>query len=179
MDKHSLSVAVAALGFAALFAPMSGFAYLAPEQVFGGQSLTLQPAPPTQREGEDVIQTQQERAAERRAAEQSTLTPVDAEPVDTFVPDNSPQPKGLLDQNATYERRQDRIANERSSGGPTIIIGGDSTVTDANGNVLHSGAPRVTATGPESVLAIAAMILAAVSTFAYAQIRARRAAFAV
>lgn len=178
MEKISFSVAFAALGIATLLAPVSGFAYLAPEQVFGGQSLTLQPAPPLEREGEEVIQQQQARQAEIRNAAQANLPSIHDEPVDTYVPDNSPQPKGLLDQNATYERRQDRIANERSSGGPTIIIGGDSTVTDANGNVLHSGAPRVTATGPESVLAIAAMILAAVSTFAYAQIRARRMAFA-
>lgn len=177
MDKHFLSVALATFGIVALFAPATGSAYLAPEQVFGGQSLTLQPAPPTEREGEAVIQTQQQRQAEVRAAEQAQLPSVQADPVDTYVPDNSPQPKGLLDQNATYERRQERIASEQSSG-PTIIIGGDSVVTDANGNVLHSGAPRVTATGPESVLAIAAMILAAVSTFAYAQIRARRMAFA-
>jgi hypothetical protein len=178
MEKISFSVAFAALGIATLLAPVSGFAYLAPEQVFGGQSLTLQPAPPTEREGEAVIQTQQQRQAEVRAAEQSQLQSIQADPIDTYVPDNSPQPKGLLDQDATYERRQERIANERSSGGPTIIIGGDSVVTDANGNVLHSGAPRVTATGPESVLAIAAMILAACSTFAYAQIRARRMVFA-
>ncbi len=178
MDKHFLSVALATFGIVALFAPATGSAYLAPEQVFGGQSLTLQPAPPTEREGEAVIQTQQQRQAEVRAAEQAQLPSVQADPVDTYVPDNSPQPKGLLDQDATYERRQERIANERSTGGPTIIIGGDSVVTDANGNVLHSGAPRVTATGPESVLAIAAMILAAVSTFTYAQIRARRMAFA-
>jgi len=178
MDKKFLSVAFAALGIAATLAPVSGFAYLAPEQVFGGQSLTLKPAPPLQREGDGVIEQQQARQAQIRNEAQANLPSIQAEPVDTFVPDNSPQPKGLLDQNATYDRRQDRMDNERSSG-PTIIIGGDSTVTDANGNVLHSGAPRVTATGPESVLAIAAMILAAVSTFAYAQIRARRMAFAV
>jgi len=178
MNKNIFSIALAVLGVATALAPMSALAYLAPEQVFGGQSLTLQPAPPTQREGEEVIQQQQQRAAERRAEEQSQLQPVDAEPVDTYVPDNSPQPRDLFDQNATYDRRQERIENERSTGGPTIIIGGDSTITDGNGNVLHSGAPRVTATGPESMLAIAAMLLAGVSTFLYAQIRARRMALA-
>ncbi|MBP7114071.1 MAG: hypothetical protein KBA40_01310 [Candidatus Peribacteraceae bacterium] len=176
MNKNILSVALAVLGIATALAPVSALAYLSPEQVFGSQSLTLQPAPPTQREGEQVIEQQQQRAAERRAAEHSQLQPVDAEPVDTYVPDTSAQPLDLFDQNATYERRQERIDNERSTGGPTIIIGGDSTITDSNGNVLHSGAPRVTATGPESMLAFATMLLAGVSTFLYAQIRARRMA---
>lgn len=178
MNKNILSVALAVLGITTVLAPVSALAYLSPEQVFGGQSLTLQPAPPLQREGEQVIEEQQRRAAERRAEEQSQLQPVDAEPVDTYVPDNSPQSLELFDQNATYERRQERIENERYTGGPTIIIGGDNVVTDAQGNVLHSGAPRVTATGPESMLAIAAMLLAGVSTFMYAQIRARRMALA-
>lgn len=174
MDKKFLSAALATIGIAAVLAPASGFAYLAPEQVFGGQSLTLQPAPPTQREGDVIAEQQARAAAERRAAEQSVLRPVDAEPIDTYVPDrSSPQPKGLLDEAATYERRMERIDEERSSG-PTIIIGGDTTVTDANGNVLHSGAPRVTATGPASLLALAVMLLAAVSTFAYSGVQSRQ-----
>lgn len=172
MDKKILSVTLAVFGIASILAPASGFAYLAPEQVFGGQSLTLRPAPPTQREGKDVIAAQQARAAEARAAAQADLQPVDAEPIDTYVPDTSPQPKGLLDESATYDRRMERIENEKSSG-PTIIIGGDATVRDGNGNILHSGAPRVTATGPASVLALAVMLLAAVSTVAYSGLRSR------
>ncbi len=174
MNKNILSIALSVLAVGATFTPAVGLAYLAPEQVFGGQSLTLKPAPPLQREGEAVVQAQQERQAAIRAAEQSKLTSTQAEPVDTFVPDNSPQPLNRLDQNTVYQLRQERIANDKSSGGPTIIIGGDSTVRDGNGNVLHSGAPRVTATGPASVLAFAAMLLAALSTFAFAQIRSRR-----
>ena len=170
MNKHFLSAALAVFGIVASFVPMSGFAYLSPDDVFS------QLAPPTQREGDEIVRQRQEEAAERRAQEQATMRPAASEPqpVDTFVPEDTSQPKGLLDENATYERRQERIANEKSAGGPTIIITGDRTVTDSNGNVLHSGAPRVTATGPESVLAFAAIILAAFSTFLYAQIRARR-----
>ncbi len=176
MNKNFLFAALVVIAVAATLAPASGFAYLAPEQVFGGQSLTL--VPPTQREGAAVVAERQARAAEARAAEQSKLKPVDAAPVsvDTFVPNNSPQPLGLLDQNATYERRQERIQNERSSG-PTIIIGGDATVTDGNGFVLHTGAPRVTSTGPESFLAFGLMLLAAVSTVAYSGFRSRRFAW--
>lgn len=171
MHKHFLSTAFAVLGIVAAVAPVSSFAYIDPATAFGNT------APPLQREGESVVEQQQRRAAERRAAEQAQLKPVDAEPVDTYVPEAAPsEPRGLLDQDATYERRQERIAEEKSSGAPTIIIGNNATVTDANGNVLHSGAPRVTSTGPESVLAVAAMLLAVVTTFGYAHIRTRRLA---
>ncbi len=169
MNKIFLSVILAVSGFTAVVAPMSGYAYLSPEQVFGN-------APPTQREGEDVVTIQQQRASSSRAAEQrSRLRSNQADPIDTYVPDTSPQPRGLLDENASYERRLERISEEKSSG-PTIVIA-DGTVTDGNGNVLHSGAPRVTATGPESILALTAMILAGICTFLYAQLRARRMIF--
>lgn len=169
MHKHFLSAAFAVLGIVSTVAPMSGFAYIDPATAFGNA------APPTQREGEAVVAAQQQRAAERRAEEQSQLQSIDdePEPVDSYVVETGPEPRGLLDEDATYARRQERM-EENVTGGPTIIIGGNATVTDANGNVLHSGAPLVTSTGPESVLAIAAMILAGISTFAYASIRNRR-----
>lgn len=167
LSRAALAVASCAIALA----PVSAFAYLSPEQVFGDTN-TATYAPPTQREGEDVIEQQQREAAERRAAEQQALQPDYAEPVDTYVPDNAPEPKGLFDQEAQYERRQDRI-EESHGAAPTIIIGGDGTVVDSNGNVLHSGAPRVASTGPESVLAIAAMILAGACTYGYMSYRSR------
>lgn len=179
MVKHSPSI-IAASAVAVALMPMTAFAYLSPEQVFGGQSMTLDrtdgttyQAPPQQREGEAVIQNQQQNSAALRSAAQSSLQPTYAEPEDNYVPEKQDTSRGLLDQNATYERRMDRMAEE-SSGGPTIIIGGDGTVIDSEGNVLHSGAPLVTATGPESVLAVAAMILAAICTMSYAWMRERQ-----
>ncbi len=150
---------------ASLLMPLTTFAYLTPDQVFGGSStITAPPAPPTQREGDAVVQQQQQQAAERREAVQHQLVPNYAVPVDTYVPPQTASSKGLFDQNAQYELRQDRIADEKAST-PTIIIG-DS--------VLHSGAPRVSDTGPATVLGGIAMMLAAGSTFAFAQLRTKR-----
>lgn len=164
-----------------LLVPATSFAYLSPEQVFGGQSLTInrtdptnQPPPPQQREGESVIEQQQLNSAAQRNAAQQSLQSIDDMPVDTYTPPvSTAEPLGLFDQNAQYEKRQDRL-QDAQNGGPTIIIGADGAVIDANGNVLHSGAPRVTATGPESILTIIAMFLAACSTFAYAYVKRRR-----
>lgn len=144
--------------------PTVTFAYLSPEQVFGGQV----PAPPTQREGDAVVQQQQQAAAERRAAEQQALESNQADPQDDYVPPaQQSESLGLFDDAAQYERRQERI-NDNNSNGPTIIIGGNGTVVDSNGNVLHSGAPLVTSTGPESYLALAVLVLAGFSTIGYA-----------
>lgn len=180
MEKYTSSFVTGSLALMLVMAPASAFAYLSPEQVFGGQSLTLDrtdattyQAPPQQREGDAVIQSQQQNSSNLRSAAQSSLQPNYAEPVDTYVPPTQSSSLGLFDQNATYEKRMDRIQQDRASG-PTIVIGGDGTVIDSNGNVLHSGAPRVTATGPESILTFAAMILAGISTLAYAAIRHRR-----
>lgn len=172
------------IAVALAIAPMSGFAYLTPEQVFGDSGDTFdqtdpstRPAPPLQREGEAVIQEQQRRSAEQRAAAQSTLRPVDAEPLDTEEPsptiEKEPQePRGLFNDDTQYQLRQERKAASET-GGPTIVIRTDGTVVDAGGNVLHSGAPKMSGTGPESVLAFAALIIAAFSTFISARIRAR------
>ncbi len=144
--------------------PTMTFAYLSPEQVFGGQV----PAPPTQREGEAVVEEQQQNAALRRAAEQQDLRSTQADPQDDYVPPTQEaQSLGLFDNDTQYERRQERL-NENDSSGPTIIIGGNGSVVDSHGNVLHSGAPLVTSTGPESVMALAVLILAGVSTIGYA-----------
>ena len=61
-----------------------------------------------------------------------------------------------------------------AKGGPTIVVAGDGMVVDSKGNVLHSGAPLVTSTGPASLLALAVMILAGICTFGYVTFSARR-----
>lgn len=185
MEKLSASL-FGALVSISLLAPFTLHAYLSPGQVFGDSSgaahgaagENLQP-PPTQREGEAVVIQQQQQAAEQRQEAQQELIPVDAPPVDTYVPPEQPaESKGLFDQNAQYELRQERIEEERAQA-PTIIIGGDTEVRDSNGNVLHSGAPRTSSTGPASVLGGIALLLAAVCTFAYSHYRSRYSPVAV
>lgn len=148
---------------------MSAFAYLSPEQVFGGSSLTLQPAPPTQREGSDVVAARQQDAAARRAEEQKTLRPEGTPPEPVPLP-HEPSPRHLLDDKTQYDLRMQRM-KESSSATPVIIVGPHGEVLDSRGNVLKSGAPLVTSTGPESVIAAILLVLAALSTFAYVQIR--------
>lgn len=176
-------------GIALAFAPMSGLAYLTPEQVFGDSGDTFdqtdpstRPAPPLQRDGDAVVQEQQRRSAEQRAAAQAELQPEGVEPVSmeeepTLTTTEEQEPRGLFDEDTQYQLRQERAAASQT-GGPTIIIRTDGTVTDASGNVLHSGAPEMSGTGPESVLAFSALIIAAFSTFISAQIRARTLALA-
>ncbi len=168
LSVFSLNVALAA----SLLMPVTTYAYLTPDQVFGGGESTSVPPPPTQREGESVVAAQQQAAATQRQTAQQALVPVDADPVDTYVPSAQASSKGLFDQNAQYDLRQERKSENATA--PTIIIGGNAEVRDSNGNVLHSGAPLVTSTGPASILAGISMMLAAVCTFAFAQIRSRR-----
>ncbi len=207
-NPHSMEKMLPAVGASVLLTitflvPVSAFAYLSPDQVFGGSSLTVAPASTTAtqtkqtstaqttqttqsqtaqqipeqinlRNAESVVSIQQQNAATLRAEAQQSLTSTQAEPVDTFVaPAQQNNGLGLFDQNQNYAKRLDRIQAQRANA-PTIIIGGNGDVIDANGNVLHSGAPLVTQTGPETTLAFVAMLLAAACTFAYAQIRSRR-----
>ncbi len=172
MEKHFSSLVAHALLAVALFAPLSASAYLSPDQVFGGSSLTLQSPPPTQREGDDVVEVQQQNAASSRAAAQQNLTSNQAEPVDTYVAPDSTSSRGLFDQDTQYQLRQERAASD-NAGSPTIIITGDGDVIDANGTVLHSGAPLITTTGPENILAMLVLLLSGASTFGYMQYRSR------
>lgn len=181
MDSKLKKLGLAVIGIATALAPMSGLAYLTPEQVFGDSGDTFdqtdpstRPAPPLQREGDAVVEEQQRRSAELRSAAQSSLRPEDAEPVETEEPPPTVQqePRGLFDDDTQYQLRQERKAASET-GGSTIIIRTDGTVVDASGNTLHSGAPKMSGTGPESVLAFAALIFAAFTTIISAHMRAR------
>ncbi len=150
--------------------PSAVSAYLSPEQVFGGQGTVTPVPPPTPREGEDRVTAQQEESARRREEEQQALRPNYLEPQNTFIPTRTATTSSnpFSDQ-AQYERRMEKLNEKKAQ--PTIIISGNGAVTDARGNVLHSGAPLVSQTGPESVLALALLGLAALSTLAYAFVR--------
>lgn len=166
------NIAIGVLTIAVLCQTTPAFAYLSPDQVFGGAGLTLAPAPPTMREGGDVVAGQQARSAQLRAAAQDELTSLDDEPGDDYVAPKANTTRNLLDPNTQYEIRQERMAN-RNGGTPTIIIaGGNGTITDANGNVLHSGAPRTSDTGPEHVaLAVLALALVAMAVYLWRKSR--------
>jgi LPXTG-motif cell wall-anchored protein len=77
--------------------------------------------------------------------------------------------KDPFSDTAVYEKRMEKL-NQKSTQ-PTIIIGGNGSVVDSRGNVLHSGAPLVSQTGPESAIALALIGVAALSTLAYAFVR--------
>lgn len=160
-------LAIGVLTLAAVCQVTPAFAYLSPDQVFGGAGLTLAPAPPLMREGADVVAAQQQRSATLRAAAQEQLTSIDDVAPDTYVAPKASTTRNLLDNNTQYDIRQARIQN-RNSTTPTIIITGNGggTITDSNGNVLHSGAPRISDTGPEHVL-FAALLLAIMGMAAY------------
>jgi len=168
-------------------------AYLDPCQVFGGcddgtedphgaassvpfdrTDPTTHAAPPTMRDGEGAVGLQQHwsqirREEEQRAAFASSSSMHGSAPV---VEPNDPI--GLFTDDYEYETRQDRLA-EKNSNGVTIVFGSNGSVTQ-NGTVLHSGAPYVSATGPETILTLLALILATASTLAYVRMRAKRMA---
>lgn len=166
------------------------YAYLTPEAVFGSnQSTTVNanaeethaaasssstgfdrtdPAylPPSQRGAENEAALQQSQRNFQYADIQ------DIEVHAAAAEDTSPA-LNRLDEDVNYDYRMQRIAESKQNGNNvTIVIGGDSGgVVTTDGTVLHSAAPRVTATGPESVLAALALLLAAVSTVFYARYR--------
>ncbi|HRH93840.1 MAG TPA: hypothetical protein PKV72_04905 [Candidatus Peribacteria bacterium] len=172
--KHT-KLATGLLVLATLCQATPAFAYLSPDQVFGGAGLTLAPAPPTAREGADVVAAQQARSAGLRSAAQAQLPSTNDEPADTYVAPKTNTTRNLLDPNVQYDIRQERIAN-RNATTPTIIItgNGNGTITDSNGNVLHSGAPHVAQTGPEHVL-FAVLVLALLGMAWYVRRQSRLA----
>lgn len=173
MENVRSTLVVTLASLAVLMVPATTHAYLSPEQVFGGQTQDLRPAPITQREGDAAIAARQQAAADLRTAQQSSLQSIDTVPQDTYVAP-TPTTPNLLDETAQYNLRMQRIQDAKNTGGPTIVVAGNGTVVDSKGNVLHSGAPLVTSTGPGTLLALAVMVLAAICTFGYAVISARR-----
>jgi hypothetical protein len=178
MVKASRSIVTVTAALLGLIAPMSAMAYLSPEDVFGSSTYTpassSTPAQVNQRNGEDVVAAQQRSAAASRSAAQASFGKEEV-PVDDYVPPapEADKARNLLNDDTQYQLRQQRIQNERANG-PTIIIGGNGDVVTADGRVLHSGAPIVSSTGPESTLAFAAVILAAVCTIGFAQYQSRK-----
>lgn len=163
--------------------PSAALAYVSPEDVFGTTGTpssttsatdNLQ-APPTLREASSRVAAQQAASMVNRAIAQSDLRPVDAvaSSAASSVASGPKEPvPSRLDPNVNYEIRQERIA-EQAAKQPTVIIASNGSVLDARGNVLHSGAPIITRTGPETAFAAGALILAALGTLATSALRRR------
>ena len=152
----SLGMAVALLG--TLAAPISAYAYLSPDQVFGAGDL------PSTRGGDDAVAAQQAAAASSRAAAQESLTSTDDEPQDSYVSSAAAASSlGLFDETVQYEKRQERM---------------DAAAGDFGANALHSGAPLVTRSGPESMIAMAFLFVATFATLGFCYHRSRKLALA-
>ena len=130
----------------------------------------------TQRNAAERAAEQQRVSAVRRKQEQSVLVkqqPASSTAALGIATPASSDPSLFTDE-GQYERRQERMDGQ-NDGTPTIIINnGVATVTDGRGRVYHSGAPGITGTGPESIVAFLAALAAASLTVAVAWIGPRR-----
>lgn len=187
------SLIVIALTFA--FSATSARAYISPSEVFGGDITdtsevsnsssspsSLDGAPVNPRRAEVVVENRQQAINSSRAAEaayQSTIqdpnykprvvTPVVVQSV------SSSRASTLFSDEALYTKRQQRISE---SGGPSVVIvtngNGDSIIDGRTGQVLHSGAPLVTASGPADIVILTSLLIAAVGTLRSVWVRMRR-----
>lgn len=158
--------------------PAIAVAYLSPEQVFQGIT-----PPPTQREADDIAKNRQAEINRDRAAAQDALpstedVPAEEEPALQPAAPTDPQMEevpSLLEDEGRWDRRQERL-NDGGNGGTTIIIqnGGEVIRDRKTGEILHSGAPRITGTGPAEWLAAIALFVAATGTFVFARWREGR-----
>lgn len=143
-------------------------AYLSPSEVFTGIDV-----PPNNRSAEDQVEAQQKASAAARNEAHSQLPSTEDEPAvqqPIIVPAQNAAPdeehQSLLTGEGQYERRMDRMNTGFPQGTTIIIQNGEAVVRDRQtGAVLHSGAPRVTATGPAEFLALSVLFLAATGTF--------------
>ena len=161
--------------------PSAALAYVSPGDVFGDSDAPTSAetpvvdlsVPPTAREASSRVATQQSNTAVRRATaqaeEQKKNAPAPAVLVTETETKAEPAPS-RLDPNVNYTIRQQRIA-EQNATRPIVVIANNGRVTDAQGTVLHSGAPLITSTGPETALAVGALILAGIGTFASTALR--------
>ncbi len=163
-----------AAGVLALLMPATALTYFTPDQFDSLANQNFQQPPPTAREASSVVQSRERTIAAQREAEQAALH--GAAPDDPYVEPDQPNTT-CLDDECQYELRQARLRSAAGNqGAPIIIIGGQgggSTVYDGNGNVLHSGAPLITASGPETTVALFAFAFSLLGTMAYMWRRAR------
>lgn len=157
-------------------------AYLSPTDVFGGTNASFSPSDGTHAaaassEGFDrtnpTYLPPNNRAAENEAAlqqSQRNFQYADVQDIEVHAAapaeDTSPE-RNLFDDDTQYQLRQERMQESNRNGNVTIVIGGEGGTVTSNGQVLHSGAPRVTATGPETLLMLLLLLLAGVSTVTY------------
>jgi hypothetical protein len=195
MNVRTLTVLLIAFVTALAVSMQEAHAYLTPEAVFGTDGSTTvttggdaphgaasSSSSGFDRTDPDYLPPNQRAAENERALQESQrdyqYADIQDIPVHAAAPaeDTSPA-RNLLDENYQYELRQQRLLEQQQNGGGnvTIVIDGDGAVT-ADGTVLKSAAPRVTATGPTTVLMSILLIVAALSTVVYARIRERQMA---
>ncbi len=171
--KTKISIAIAIV---ALLLPVPALAYMSPSEVFSGAASNRSQPPPTAREADSVVTAREKAIAAQR--EQSQMHA--AAPEDEYIAPQATH-EGCTSNECQYLLRQERLkAAAGNQSGPTIIIGGQgggTTVYDGEGRILHSGAPLVTATGPETAVASAAGILALLGTVYYVRRSAKRSLF--
>ncbi len=144
-----------ALGVLALLIPATALAYGLPADVFGtGDPAYVQP-PPTPREAAEVVRLREAAIAQSRKDQQLKAAAAAAPPPEpTLSSSTAPKVDRSTDE-YQYQLRQQRLEN--SSQNTVIVI-------DNSGKVLHSGAPFIAATGPQSIVAIVLVLLATVGT---------------
>jgi hypothetical protein len=193
MFARSVSVLIVMVTVVLSLSVQRASAYLTPEAVFGSaQNTTVSSSEPTHGAAssasgfdrtDPTYLPPNSRAAESEATlqqSQRNFQYADIEEIEVHpaapAEDTSPA-RNLLDDETQYELRMERLAESAKNGGDvTIVIGGDGQTVTSDGRVLHSAAPRVTATGPETILMVIVLLLAAVSTVVYAHLRERKTA---
>ncbi len=174
--KSRLTLLRLTLGATLLMSATPAAAYLSPDEVFRGID-----TPPNNRSAEQQVQAQQKASAQARQEAQSQLPSTEDEPAPpasqpVIVPAEQAvegdERGSYLTGEGQYERRQDRLQSDFPQGTTIIIQNGEAVVRDRQtGTVLHSGAPRVTATGPAEFLAIGTLLFAATATFLWVRAR--------
>jgi hypothetical protein len=179
---------ISTLGLAAVIAltviPVPfAFAYLSPGEVF---DIGL---PPNKRGALQEVTQQKKEVLRDRYDAQDALTPtIDENHVVSSSASSVPSDAthGAATQSSSVSSRLDlltdegqfqrRLEREQSNQSPYPVIyiqNGQTTVKDAQGRVLHSGAPRTASTGPADVMAAIVLFVAGTATFLWAQRRQR------
>lgn len=193
MDKKALLLTAVCSLLMTIGAP-TAHAYISPEDLWGGSGGTgeVHPAAPDEslppdrtnvstteapaggRDAEWAIAQQQLASQLRREAEQKELFGTGEEEEVMTAEEETDTSLGLFADDTQYDIRMARM-EENDNGNVTIVIGSNGqVVTTSDGQVLHSGAPYVTATGPETVLMLMIFVLAGIGTFFYVHIRNKR-----
>ncbi len=185
--KNQFKAAGLVVAIALSIAPVPfAFAYLSPGEVF---DIGL---PPNKREAKDEATAAAKKNLRDKKEAQGNLVPtINENPVSSSSASSvsplidtphaaagqssstSSVRLDLLTDEGRFQRREDRTLDQQPQFPVIYIQDGKTTIKDAQGRVLHSGAPRTASTGPADSLAILALFVAGTLTFVWAQKRQR------